>query len=259
MAQAEGQTLYNALMADSAGPVAQPTYSIIGADGNTYGPVDFATLKDWARDGRVLRNTIVIEHATGRQAAASEFAGLFDGVLPPTMGSASYEQAAEKKKTSPALIAAIILAGCCCLCIPVFAAILFPVFSQAKLAAKKTVSLSNVKQLSLGALMYCNDFDDKFPPHMETVASMRPYIFPYVKNEAIFVSPNPNGGEYLGNPKLSGKNSVKVVNPAKTIMIYDSQPWQPGNVALVGYADGHATSRDPFDKMLSDLQADPFK
>jgi len=47
--------------------------------------------------------------------------------------------------------------------IAILAAILFPVFAQAKLAAKKTSSLSNVKQLSLGVLMYSNDQDDRFP------------------------------------------------------------------------------------------------
>ena len=47
--------------------------------------------------------------------------------------------------------------------IAILAAILFPVFAQAKLAARKTVDLSNLKQLGLGALMYSADNDDKFP------------------------------------------------------------------------------------------------
>jgi prepilin-type N-terminal cleavage/methylation domain-containing protein/prepilin-type processing-associated H-X9-DG protein len=47
--------------------------------------------------------------------------------------------------------------------IAILAAILFPVFAQAKLAAKKISSLSNVKQLDLGVLMYANDQDDRFP------------------------------------------------------------------------------------------------
>ena len=37
--------------------------------------------------------------------------------------------------------------------IAILAAILFPVFAQAKLAAKKTASLSNIKQLGLAGLM----------------------------------------------------------------------------------------------------------
>jgi len=44
--------------------------------------------------------------------------------------------------------------------IAILAAILFPVFAQAKLAAKKTVALSNAKQIALASQMYMNDFDD---------------------------------------------------------------------------------------------------
>jgi prepilin-type N-terminal cleavage/methylation domain-containing protein len=47
--------------------------------------------------------------------------------------------------------------------IAILAAILFPVFAQAKAAAKKTNALSNVKQTSLGVIMYMGDFDDVFP------------------------------------------------------------------------------------------------
>jgi len=47
--------------------------------------------------------------------------------------------------------------------IAILAAILFPVFAQAKLAAKKTVSISNQKQLGLAILMYTNDYDDMYP------------------------------------------------------------------------------------------------
>jgi len=44
--------------------------------------------------------------------------------------------------------------------IAILAAILFPVFAQAKSAAKRTVSLSNTKQLTLACIMYSGDFDD---------------------------------------------------------------------------------------------------
>src|SRR5258708_2335788 len=47
--------------------------------------------------------------------------------------------------------------------IAILAAILFPVFAQAKLAAKKTQSLSNQKQHGLGILMYAGDYDDRYP------------------------------------------------------------------------------------------------
>jgi len=49
--------------------------------------------------------------------------------------------------------------------IAILAAILFPVFAQAKLAAKKTSDLSNLKQLGLASLMYGNDNDDAMYAH----------------------------------------------------------------------------------------------
>jgi prepilin-type N-terminal cleavage/methylation domain-containing protein/prepilin-type processing-associated H-X9-DG protein len=45
--------------------------------------------------------------------------------------------------------------------IAILAAILFPVFAQAKEAAKKTSCLSNLKQIGLGVVMYGNDYDDE--------------------------------------------------------------------------------------------------
>lgn len=44
--------------------------------------------------------------------------------------------------------------------IAILAAILFPVFAQAKEAARKTASLSNLKQIGLAWQMYNNDYDD---------------------------------------------------------------------------------------------------
>ncbi len=44
--------------------------------------------------------------------------------------------------------------------IAILAAILFPVFAQAKLAAKKTVALSNAKQIATAHMIYMGDYDD---------------------------------------------------------------------------------------------------
>src|ERR1700722_16716148 len=46
--------------------------------------------------------------------------------------------------------------------IAILAAILFPVFAQAKEAAKKTQCLSNVKQMGTATYIYLNDYDDTF-------------------------------------------------------------------------------------------------
>lgn len=85
--------------------------------------------------------------------------------------------------------------------IAILAAILFPVFSQAKVAAKQTRSLAQMRQLAAAVMMYAGDNDDYFVP-----ASMRttnpadtPIIWteglaPYVKNKDIFDIPDSRGG-----------------------------------------------------------------
>jgi prepilin-type N-terminal cleavage/methylation domain-containing protein len=46
--------------------------------------------------------------------------------------------------------------------IAILAAILFPVFAQAKLSAKKTADLSNLKQMGTASMIYTADHDDVF-------------------------------------------------------------------------------------------------
>jgi len=48
--------------------------------------------------------------------------------------------------------------------IAILAAILFPVFAQAREAARKTQCLSNSKQIGLSAMMYANDYDETLVP-----------------------------------------------------------------------------------------------
>jgi len=74
--------------------------------------------------------------------------------------------------------------------IAILAAILFPVFAQAKVAAKKTSDLSNVKQTVLSVLMYSNDSDDMIPHYNWPEG----YIFaarvqPYMKSRGILRNP----------------------------------------------------------------------
>jgi prepilin-type N-terminal cleavage/methylation domain-containing protein/prepilin-type processing-associated H-X9-DG protein len=80
--------------------------------------------------------------------------------------------------------------------IAILAAILFPVFAQAKVAAKNASSLSNVKQTMLGELMYQNDYDDTvvLACWIPLVGNGAWYtwgrtIQPYMKNVNIMYSP----------------------------------------------------------------------
>ena len=47
-------------------------YSIVGADSREYGPVELETLVQWAREGRVVARTTVLDHATGRRFLACD-------------------------------------------------------------------------------------------------------------------------------------------------------------------------------------------
>ncbi|HEY3781334.1 MAG TPA: prepilin-type N-terminal cleavage/methylation domain-containing protein [Fimbriimonadaceae bacterium] len=68
--------------------------------------------------------------------------------------------------------------------IAILAAILFPVFAQAKAAAKNSVDISNLKQLCLANIMYLNDYDDTFAEGSNAGwnATWASEIVPYVKN-----------------------------------------------------------------------------
>ena len=47
--------------------------------------------------------------------------------------------------------------------IAILAAILFPVFAQAREKARATSCLSNLHQIGMANLMYVQDFDERFP------------------------------------------------------------------------------------------------
>jgi prepilin-type N-terminal cleavage/methylation domain-containing protein len=71
--------------------------------------------------------------------------------------------------------------------IAILAAILFPVFAQAKAAAKKVQSLSNTKNIGLGFKLYEADVDDMLPtlqdqPLGGTWIGWPQKLYPYIKN-----------------------------------------------------------------------------
>jgi len=78
--------------------------------------------------------------------------------------------------------------------IAILAAILFPVFAQAKAAAKKTVDLSNLKQIGTATFMYASDNEDQLPDVACINEQTETYIFavkinPYVKSNGIWTDP----------------------------------------------------------------------
>lgn len=100
--------------------------------------------------------------------------------------------------------------------IAILAAILFPVFAQARAKARQTSCISNQKQLALATMQYVQDFDETFPLCMgrledgyfwnpakylyaTTDANARKYdsgyanaMEPYIKNWQVWSCPNSN-------------------------------------------------------------------
>lgn len=102
--------------------------------------------------------------------------------------------------------------------IAILAAILFPVFAQAKFAAKKTVDLSNAKEIGTAVKLYLGDADDTMPlfyaynsdPTIYSPAAhhgTEVLLLPYTKNQELFKSPLDSGGPYLANEVGTAKNA----------------------------------------------------
>lgn len=88
--------------------------------------------------------------------------------------------------------------------IAILAAILFPVFAQAREKARQTSCLSNCKQVSMGFMMYFTDHDDQGPigyasgiawpnnycGHNPSLRCWWEAITPYTKNEDVYNCPS---------------------------------------------------------------------
>jgi prepilin-type N-terminal cleavage/methylation domain-containing protein len=120
--------------------------------------------------------------------------------------------------------------------IAILAAILFPVFAQAKAAAKKIVAMSNAKQVGIAMKMYNNDYDDG---NVLAWWEWQVPLDPYIKNQDIFF-----------DPASGAKAPVSITyTAADNCMLYDSltggnfgtpiigtfltnDPWYPGDLAV---------------------------
>lgn len=100
--------------------------------------------------------------------------------------------------------------------IAILAAILFPVFAQAKVAAKKTANLSNMKQDITSSLMYSTDVDDKACP--------------------LQVSPGGYNDVFLANPENIVQNRGQLIQPYMKNMQLLRDPLDPNATDATLYA-----------------------
>jgi prepilin-type N-terminal cleavage/methylation domain-containing protein/prepilin-type processing-associated H-X9-DG protein len=142
--------------------------------------------------------------------------------------------------------------------IAILAAILFPVFAQAREAARKTKCASGVRQLGMAVLTYSQDYDEQLPGTWDgaggtgstsgsggwmhftnflgpaTFDPSRGSLFPYVKSAAIFQCPTDasrSGNSYAINSLLStptgvtafyaGLSEAALTQPASTFLFIE--------------------------------------
>jgi len=78
--------------------------------------------------------------------------------------------------------------------IAILAAILFPVFAQAREKARAASCMSNLKQIGLAEMQYVQDYDERFSGSYQPYPAGRVYypelIFPYTKNTGIYFCPD---------------------------------------------------------------------
>ena len=101
--------------------------------------------------------------------------------------------------------------------IAVIAAILFPVFAQAREKARQTACLSNLRQIGTAVQMYAQDYDESIVPAYSSDwegrnrVSWPTLILPYVKNVDVFVCP--------GGSESPASVNTKYVSPANRFYI----------------------------------------
>ncbi|HEY0866305.1 MAG TPA: type II secretion system protein [Fimbriimonas sp.] len=104
--------------------------------------------------------------------------------------------------------------------IAILAGLLFPVFAQAKAAAKKTQCISNLRQIGSAITLYMGDYDDVFPHALDASDKFAPDIWmhepefreripympllcdvlqPYSKSKDLFKCPSDTGTFVLDN------------------------------------------------------------
>ena len=148
--------------------------------------------------------------------------------------------------------------------IAILAAILFPVFAQAREKARQTSCLSNNRQYATATLMYIQDYDEQFPmsanPNGTCVATFYWAVDPYVKNKQITQCPSeaqamkmtdvvgapcqntPDYTSYVVNaavfksgyvPPVATTALAAINRPAETVMTYDGNVTVPRQDQIV--------------------------
>jgi len=133
-------------------------------------------------------------------------------------------QSVTRPKNIPLIVCGVSACSCVVLFIPILAAVLLPVFTQARKKAQAVTCLSNEKQQALGMIMYVQDYDETFP----RVGKWMDNIAPYIKSEMVFHCPSVSPGRitpdcgYAYDSRLSGATLAQIASPASSALIFES-------------------------------------
>jgi prepilin-type N-terminal cleavage/methylation domain-containing protein/prepilin-type processing-associated H-X9-DG protein len=114
--------------------------------------------------------------------------------------------------------------------IAILAAILFPVFARAREKARQTSCLSNIKELTLGCLMYAQDYDEALPPRYYRIDPAVPggpnwcdhLVQPYINNAQIIRCPSTAEKSYgYSQDYLNFRKLSAIEQPVETVMMCD--------------------------------------
>jgi prepilin-type N-terminal cleavage/methylation domain-containing protein len=138
--------------------------------------------------------------------------------------------------------------------IAILAAILFPVFAQARERARMTACLSNCRQLGTALRMYAQDYEETYPkldfvedgaPDYADTYIWRNAIQPYTKNKGIMSCPS-NPKSRPSGPGIVGQNSEN--NIGLDLNAGNGEGWEsePDHTMPAGYGmNSCATSWKP--------------
>jgi len=135
--------------------------------------------------------------------------------------------------------------------IAMLAAILFPVFAQAREAARKASCISNVKQLSTGIMMYTQDYDEYMPfgymynlPQTTQLWYWQDMVQPYIKNYGVYVCPSAASHTVVDYLRPPGTIPVLVLDYICNVGGHGFGPSAVFNG--VNYSDGQTGVNGPF-------------
>lgn len=142
--------------------------------------------------------------------------------------------------------------------IAILAAILFPVFARAREKARQSACLSNVKQISLGILMYVQDYDERFPMLYWSDSpryGLAQVVQPYIKNAQVYNCPSSDGVcteplSYLEHASYGYHTGLFLVNASRKL----AEVRRPAEIFMMGDVmqdrnapgRGHPPSAGPF-------------